>query len=92
MYDLTITVPEEFMGDVMGDLSSKRGRIIGMDSDGHFQVVNAEAPLAEIDRYATTLRSMSQGKGMHTQQFNRYEEAPREVMEKVAAEMVSKEE
>jgi elongation factor G len=86
IYNLTITVPEEFMGDVMGDLSAKRGRVIGMDSDGHFQVVHAEAPLSEINRYATTLRSMTQGKGMHTQEFNRYEEAPKEVIDKVAAE------
>ena len=83
IYHLEITVPEEFMGDVMGDLSSRRGRISGMDANGHFQVIHAEAPLAEIDRYATTLRSMTQGKGFHAQRFDRYEDVPNEIMAKI---------
>ena len=83
IYHLEITVPEEFMGDVMGDLSSRRGRISGMDADGHFQVIHAEAPLAEIDRYATLLRSMTQGKGFHAQKFDRYEDVPGDIMTKV---------
>ncbi|MBC9868054.1 MAG: hypothetical protein F7O42_09295 [Opitutae bacterium] len=86
IYRLTITVPEEFMGDVMGDLTSRRGRIIGTDADGHFQVITADAPLAEIDRYATTLRSMTQGKGIHTQQLDRYENIPGDVQSRVIAE------
>jgi elongation factor G len=86
IYRLTITVPEEFMGDVMGDLTSRRGRIIGTDADGHFQVITADAPLAEIDRYATTLRSMTQGKGIHTQQLDRYENVPGDVQSRVVAE------
>lgn len=83
IYHLEITVPEEYMGDVMGDLSSRRGRISGMDTDGHFQVIHAEAPLAELDRYATNLRSMTHGKGLHAQRFVRYEEVPGEIMAKV---------
>ncbi len=83
IYQLEITVPEEFMGDVMGDLSSRRGRISGMDSSGHFQVIHAEAPLAEIDRYATSLRSMTQGKGFHAQRFDRYEDVPGDIMAKI---------
>ena len=83
IYHLEITVPEEFMGDVMGDLSSRRGRISGMDADGHFQVIHAEAPLAEIDRYATILRSMTHGKGFHAQRFDRYEDVPGDVMAKI---------
>lgn len=83
IYSLEITVPEEYMGDVMGDLSSRRGRISGMDADGHFQVIHAEAPLAEIDRYATNLRSMTHGKGFHTQKFERYEDVPGDIMAKV---------
>lgn len=86
IYRLVITVPEEFMGDVMGDLTSRRGRIIGTDADGHFQVITAEAPLAEIDRYATTLRSMTQGKGIHTQGLDRYENVPGDVQAKVVEE------
>jgi len=85
IYSLTVTVPEEYMGDVMGDLSSRRGRIGGMDTDGHFQVIRAEVPLSEIDRYATSLRSMSHGKGLHTQQFVRYEEVPNDLMERIVA-------
>ena len=84
IYRLEITVPEEFMGDVMGDLSSRRGRISGMDADSHFQIIHAEAPLAEIDRYATTLRSMTQGKGFHVQHFERYEDVPGDIMAKIA--------
>lgn len=86
IYSLTMTVPEEFMGDVMGDLSSRRGRISGVDTDGHYQIIHAEAPLAEIDRYATVLRSMTQGRGIHAQKFERYEEVPAEIMARILAE------
>ncbi len=86
IYRLTITVPEESMGEVMGDLTSRRGRIIGTDADGHSQVITADAPLAEIDRYATALRSMTQGKGIHTQQLDRYENVPGDVQSRVVAE------
>ena len=85
IYSLAITVPAEFMGDVMADLNSRRGRINGTEADGHFQVINADAPLAEIDRYATTLRSMTQGKGIHTQTLDRYEQVPGDVQSKVVA-------
>jgi elongation factor G len=83
IYSLEITVPEEYMGDVMGDLSSRRGRISGMDTNGHSQVIHAEAPLSEIDRYATNLRSMTHGKGFHMQKFERYEDVPGDIMAKV---------
>jgi elongation factor G len=86
IYSLTVTVPEEYMGDVMGDISSRRGRISGMDTDGHLQIIQAEVPLAEIDRYATSLRSMSHGKGLHTQKFERYEEVPNDIMERIVAD------
>lgn len=85
IYHLTITVPEEYMGDVMGDLTSRRGRITGTSADGHFQVIEAEVPLAEIDRYATRLRSMSHGKGMHVQRLERYEDVPADVQAKIVA-------
>jgi elongation factor G len=86
IYSLSITVPEEFMGDVMGDLSARRGRISGMDTEGHYQIIHAEAPLAEIDRYATSLRSMTQGRGMHAQKFERYEEVPAAILDRVLSE------
>ena len=70
----------------MGDMSSRRGRISGMDTDGHFQLIHAEVPLAEIYGYATTLRSMTQGKGMHTQTFDRYEEVPGDIMQRIVEE------
>ena len=86
IYQLVITVPEEFMGDVMGDLTSRRGRISGTNADGHLQIIEAEVPLAEIDRYATRLRSMTQGEGMHTQSLSRYEEVPGDVQARIIEE------
>jgi elongation factor G len=86
IYDIEVVVPEDFMGDVMGDLSSRRGRIGGAESRGNFQVVKAKVPLAELYKYSTVLRSMTQGRGLHTRQFSHYEEVPREVSEKIIAE------
>lgn len=86
IYEVEVTVPEEFMGDVMGDLSSRRGKILGMDSDGSSQAIKANVPLKELHRYSTNLRSMSQGRGMHKQRFDHYEEVPHEVAEKIVAE------
>jgi len=84
--DITVTVPEEFMGDVMGDISSRRGKIMGMEGRGHFQLIKAQVPLAELYRYSTQLRSMTQGRGIHTQSFSHYEEVPRELMDKIIEE------
>jgi len=86
IYRVTVRVPEDFMGDVMGDLSSRRGKIQGMDAEGNFQVVRALVPLAELYRYSTHLRSMTQGRGVHEQEFSHYEELPREQAEKVIEE------
>jgi elongation factor G len=83
IYDVEVKVPEEFMGDVMGDLSSRRGKIMGMDSVGHFQVVKAKIPLAELDRYATTLRSLTSGRGIYSRSFSHYEPLPKEFEAKV---------
>ena len=83
--DITVRVPEEFLGDVMGDLSSRRGRIQGTETDGHYQVVKATVPMAESYKYATHLRSLTQGRGMHASKFSHYEEVPRELAEKVVA-------
>ena len=80
------------MGDVMGDLTSRRGRIIGTDADGHFQIIRADVPLAEIDRYATRLRSMTQGKGIHTQKLDRYEDVPADVQSKIVEAATSEKE
>lgn len=83
IYDVTVRVPEDFLGDVMGDLSSRRGKIMGVDSDGNFQIVNAKVPLAELYRYSTSLRSLTQGRGFHKRKFSSYEEIPGDVAEKV---------
>jgi elongation factor G len=87
IYSLKITVPEEYMGDVMGDLNKKRGRIMGMEPavDGE-QVITAEAPLSELEKYATELRSMTQARGSFEMAFARYEEAPAAIAEKVIAD------
>jgi len=86
VYAVEILVPEEYMGDVMGDISSKRGKILGMEPEGRNQRIKAHVPLAELYKYSTTLRSFTQGRGIHTREFSHYEEVPREVAEKVIAE------
>jgi elongation factor G len=86
IYEIEVIVPEEYMGDVMGDISSRRGKILGMDTDGSHQVIKALVPLKELHRYSTTLRSMTQGRGLHRQKFDHYEEMPKEVADKIIAE------
>lgn len=83
IYDLEVKVPEEYMGDVMGDISSRRGKIQGMDAAGKMQVIKAKIPLAELNRYSTSLRSMTQGRGMHRQKFSNYEDVPGEIQQKL---------
>ncbi|MCX5800284.1 MAG: elongation factor G [Candidatus Eisenbacteria bacterium] len=84
--EVEVTVPDDCMGDVMGDLSSKRGRILGMDSYGKMQRVKALVPQAELYKYSTNLRSLTQGRASHTAKFASYEELPQEMTEKVIAE------
>lgn len=86
IYEIEVIVPEEYMGDTMGDISSRRGKILGMDTDGSHQVIRALVPLKELYRYSTNLRSMTQGRGIHKQKFNHYEEVPKEVVDKIIAE------
>jgi len=86
IYDLTVKVPDEFMGDVMGDISSHRGKIQGMDAEGPFQVIRAKVPLAELYQYATRLRSITQGRGIFRRAFSHYEEVPYEVQQKIVEE------
>jgi len=83
IYELEVTVPEEYMGDVMGDISGRRGKILGMDSDGHFQIIKAEVPLAELYKYSTTLRSLTAGRGVHRRKFNHYENVPEDIAQKI---------
>jgi elongation factor G len=80
-----IVVPEDYMGDVIGDVNSRRGRIQSMESRPGVQVIQTVVPLAELFGYATDLRSITQGRGNHTMHFSHYEEAPRSVTEEVVA-------
>jgi elongation factor G len=83
IYDLEVRVPEDYMGEVMGDISSRRGKISGMDSVGKIQIIRAKVPLAELNKYSTSLRSMTQGRGIHRQKLSHYEEVPMEVQNKL---------
>ena len=80
-----ITVPEANMGDVLGDLNTKRARVIGTEQKGNMSVITAQAPLAEMQSYATDLRSITQGRGMFAMEFSSYEEVPRHLAEAIIA-------
>jgi elongation factor G len=86
IHEVEVTVPEEYMGDVMGDISSRRGKIIGMDADGHYQIIRAYVPLAELHKYSSQLRSLTSGRGVHKTKFAFYEEVPKEVENKIVEE------
>ena len=81
-----VVVPEEYMGDVIGDLNSRRGRVEGMEMRSGAEHINAFVPLAEMFGYATDLRSKTQGRGVYTMTFDHYEEVPKNVAEKVISE------
>jgi len=81
-----IRIPEDCMGKVMGDLSSRRGKIQGMDMEGSFQIINAHVPAKELYRYSSTLRSLTGGRGVHSEEFSHYEEMPRDAEQKVIEE------
>ena len=90
MMKVEIIVPEQYMGDVMGNVSSRRGRVDGMESRGPDQIIHAYVPLSEMFGYTTDLRSRTQGRGMFTMQFDHYEEVPKSVAEKVIGERAKK--
>jgi len=81
-----IRIPDDCMGKVMGDLSSRRGKIHGMDMEGGFQLIKAHVPAKELYRYSSTLRSLTGGRGVHAESFSHYEEMPREAEQKVVEE------
>jgi elongation factor G len=80
-----VTVPEEYMGDVMGDLNSRRGRIEGMDARFGAQIIRAKVPLSEMFGYSTTLRSRTQGRGVYSMEISHYEEVPKSIAEEIIA-------
>jgi elongation factor G len=78
-----VVVPEEYMGDVMGDINSRRGRVEGMESRSGGQVIRAMVPLAEMFGYVNTLRSRTQGRGVFTMVFDHYEEVPKNIADEI---------
>ena len=85
-----VVVPEEFMGDVIGDISSRRGKVLGMDTRPAAQAIDARVPLAQMFGYATDLRSMTQGRATYTMQFSHYEPVPAAVAEGIIAKFDGK--
>jgi elongation factor G len=85
IYNVDIIAPHDNMGDIMGDLNSRRGRVMGMDSQGKNQVIKAQVPLSELYKYINTLRSITQGRGSFTMEFSHYEEVPSQLAQEIVA-------
>ncbi len=81
----TVVMPDEYTGTIIGDFNKRRGTIMGMDMEGDHQVINALVPLAEMMKYPTDLRSMTQGRGKYTQVFDHYDPVPANLAEKIIA-------
>jgi elongation factor G len=92
MMAVEVETPEEKMGDVMGDLSARRGMIQGMEDLGGGKAIRAEVPLAEMFGYSTTLRSLTQGRATYTMEFKHYTEAPKQIAESIISKLAGKEE
>jgi elongation factor G len=86
VFAVEVVTPEEFMGEVIGDLNRRRGHILGMEQRGNAQVVTAEVPLAEMFGYATDVRSNTQGRATYTMQFDRYEMVPPNIAEGIGGD------
>ena len=92
MMSMEVTVPDECVGDVIGDMNSRRGKVLGMDTQGSSQVVNAQRPMTAGLQYAPELRSMTSDRGLFTMEFTHYEEVPSNLMAKLLAELNKKDE
>jgi len=92
IYNISVTVPDDFTGDVMGDLSARRGKIAGMDPQGKNQMIRGTVPQAELYQYSVDLRSMTQGQGVYELNFSHYEDVPHEVAQKVIEEAKARKE
>lgn len=90
--EITIITPDDYMGDIMGDLNGRRGRVLGMDSKGKNQIIKAKVPMAEFLTYAPDLRSMTGGRGMFSMEFSHYDEVPAQISEKIVEEIKSSKE
>jgi len=84
---VSVITPDEYMGDIMGDLNSRRGRVLGMDSKGKNQVINAQVPMSEFLTYAPDLNSITGGRGLFTMEFSHYDEVPAQISQKIVAEI-----
>jgi len=91
VYDISVRIPSEYMGDVMGDLATRRAQIQGMDTDGNMQIVNAKVPIAELYKYSTSLKSMTQARASHTRKFSHYAPVPSHIQDKVVKENLEEE-
>lgn len=91
IYEVEVLVPEELMGDVVTDLQSRRAIILGMDSKGAYQVIKARTPLSELDKYSTSLRSITQGRGSYSGKFTEYAPVPADIQRKLADEYIKHE-
>jgi elongation factor G len=83
IYKVSVTVPEEYTGDIIGDLNTRRAQVQGMDQSAGKTIINALAPFAEMQRYATDLRSLTQGRGLYSMEFDHYEQVPSHLMEEI---------
>ncbi|MBN2461353.1 MAG: elongation factor G [Candidatus Cloacimonetes bacterium] len=92
IHELQIIIPTEYMGDVMGDVSTRRGKILGMEQKGKKQILNAQMPLAELFNYYPALKSLTQGRGRFNQRFSHYEKVPDEIAARIIAEASKREE
>jgi elongation factor G len=90
--DLTVAIPAQFMGDITGDLNGRRGRVMGMDQDGDLQIIKAQVPLAEVQSYSASLRSITGGEGSYSIEFSHYDVVPGEVAEGIIAKFEDKDE
>lgn len=86
IYEIEVVVPKEYMGDVIGDLNARRGKILGIEAEGKMQKIKALVPLAELYKYSTTLRSITKGRGTFKTKFSHYDEVPREIAKKIIEE------
>jgi elongation factor G len=86
IHEIEVRMPADLMGDVMTDLQGRRSIVMGMDSQGRYQIIKALTPLAELDRYSTTLRSLTQGRGTFTERFHAYQPVPAELQHKLVSQ------
>ncbi len=87
---MKVTVPEDNMGDVIGDLNSRRGKVVGVEPKANSQIIRAVVPMAEVLSYANDLRSMTSDRGLFTTEFSHYEELPSHLAQKVISDLAAK--